>query len=348
MAPRSNVSGPRIGIALSGGGAAAMAHIGVLEELSAAGIEIDCVAGTSAGAMVGAAFAAGRLRAFRDTMCALTRGRVLRLFDPTWPRTGLLEGRRSLKLVRAHLGDRIETLPIPYAAVAADLHSSEEVILREGEVIEAIRASIAIPGLFTPLRSHGRLLVDGGLVNPVPVDVARQLGADFVIAVSVLKVPVGSLPNGRARRGLTQQWLDRLLTRQERSPTSPAKGTEPSHTQDADLGLIDVLLRASTLVQARIAAARLREQPPDCLISVPVQTIGLFDFHRTAEATAAGHSAARQALPDLLAALAATAPLSHRISRWVDEATARWGQRRCVRVGRLVTYHSICGKNQTY
>jgi len=102
-----------------------MAHIGVLEELSAAGIQIQCVAGTSAGAMVGAAFAAGRLTGFRDTMCALTRGRVLRLFDPTWPRTGLLEGRRSLELVRAHLGDRIETLPIPYAVVATDLHSGK-------------------------------------------------------------------------------------------------------------------------------------------------------------------------------------------------------------------------------
>lgn len=326
MATGSNVSRPRIGIALSGGGAAAMAHIGVLEELSAAGIVIDCVAGTSAGAMVGAAFAAGKLSTFRDTMCALTRGRVLRLFDPTWPRTGLLEGRRSLELVRAHLGDRIETLPIPYAVVAADLHSGEEVILRDGDVVEAIRASIAFPGLFTPLRSHGRLLADGGLVNPVPVDVARQLGAEFVIAVSLLNVPDGSLPNGRARRGLAQQWLDRLLTRPERIPTSPAKAAEPSQAQDADLGLIDVLSRASALVQARIAAARLREHPPDCLISVPTGTIGMFDFHRTAEATAAGHTAARQALPHLLAALAAAAPLSHRVSRWLDGATAGWGR----------------------
>jgi NTE family protein len=303
-----------------------MAHIGVLEELSAAGIEIHCVAGTSAGAMVGAAFAAGRLAAFRDTMCALTRGRVLRLFDPTWPRTGLLEGRRSLELVRAHLGDRIETLPMPCAVIATDLHSGEEVILRDGPVVEAIRASIAFPGLFTPLRLNGRLLVDGGLVNPVPVDVARRLGAEFVIAVSVLNVPDGSLPNGRPRRGLAQHWLDRLLARHETSLASPAKGLEPSHAQDADLGLIDVLSRASAVVQARIAAARLREQPPDCLISVPVHTIGMFDFHRTAEATAVGRTATRQAMPDLLTALAAAAPLSHRVSRWLEGATARWAR----------------------
>jgi len=305
-----------------------MAHIGVLEELSEAGISIDCVAGTSAGAMVGAAFAAGRLAAFRDTMCGLTRGRVFRLFDPKWPRTGLLEGRRSLELVRAHLGDRIETLAIPYAAVATDLHTGEEVILRDGEVVEAIRASIAMPGLFTPQRWRGRLLADGGLVNPVPVDVVRQLGAEFVIAVSVLNIPDGSLPNGRAPRRLTQQWLDRLLTRQGRSSTLPAKGAEePGHKQDADLGLIDVLSHASGVVQARIAAARLRERPPDCLITVPEHTIGLFDFHRTAEATGAGRAAAQQALPGILAALAAAAPLSHRVARWLlDGATAGWSR----------------------
>jgi len=326
MGERSTLSTLKIGIALSGGGAAAMAHIGVLEELAAAGIAIDCVAGTSAGAMVGAAFAAGQLAAFRDTMCALTRGRVFRLFDPIWPRTGLLEGRRSLELVRAHLGDRIEKLPIPYAAVAADLYSGEEVVLRDGGVVEAIRASIAMPGLFTPQHWGGRLLVDGGLVNPVPVDVARQLGAEFVIAVSVLNFPDGSLPNSRAPRRLTQQWLDRLLAGPEPSSPSPLTAAEPNRKQDADLGLIDVLTHASAVVQARIAAARLHEQPPDCLIIVPVHTIGLFDFHRTAEAAAAGGSAARQALPGILTALAAAAPFSERMSRWLEDATARFGR----------------------
>jgi NTE family protein len=210
MSSQSKPPGPTVGVALSGGGAAAMAHIGVLEELSAAGISIRCVAGTSAGALVGAAFAAGHLAEFRDTMTGLTRSRVLRLFDPRWPRTGLLEGRRSLELLRAYLGDRIETLPLRYAVVATDLYSGEEVILRTGEVVEAIRASIAIPGLFTPLRLQGRLLVDGGLVNPMPVDVARELGAEFVIAVSVLNAPDGSLPNGVSR------WLvPRNLTRRQ-------------------------------------------------------------------------------------------------------------------------------------
>lgn len=322
---RPDTSRPRIGVALSGGGAAAMAHIGVLEEFAAAAIPIDCVSGTSAGAMVGAAFAARQLDAFRDTLCSLTRGRVLRLFDPTWPHTGLLEGRRALELVRPYLGERIERLPVSYAAVAADLQSGEEVILDEGDVVEAVRASIAIPGLFTPLRRRGRLLADGGLVNPVPVDVARQLGADFVVAVSVLNLPVDVLPNGNARRRLTQQWLERLFAR-ENTKRALDSIVETRQKPDAELGLIDVLSRASTVVQARIAAARLREQPPGYLITVPVPTMGLFDFHRTAEAVAAGRSAARQALPELLAAVAAAAPWSRRVSRWVDEAAARLGR----------------------
>lgn len=319
MAAASNGTFPRIGVALSGGGAAAMAHVGVLSELCAAGLRIDCVAGTSAGAMVGAAFAAGQLAPFRDTMCALTRGRVVRLFDPKWPRTGLLEGRRALELVRPHLGERIESLPIPFATVAADLQSGEEVVLRKGEVIEAIRASIAIPGLFTPSQRDGRWLVDGGLVNPVPVDVARALGAEFVIAVSVLSVPDGLLSNGGARHGLAQQWLDRLLRKGPPEGPSP-EGAPPADRHEADLGLIDVLSRASAVVQARIAAARMREQPADCLITVPGQTIGLFDFHRSAEAIEAGRAAARRVLPDLLASLAAAAPLSERLSRWFDRA----------------------------
>jgi len=303
-----------------------MAHVGVLEELSAAGIPIACVAGTSAGAVVGAAFAAGRLGPFRETMCGLTRGGVLRLFDPTWPRTGLLEGRRALELVRAHLGDRVETLPIPFAAVATDLYSGEEVILCDGDVVEVVRASLAIPGLFTPQHRHGRLLVDGGLVNPVPVNVASQLGAEFVIAVSVLNLPDGAPPNGRATWRLTQQWLDHLLARRDLTAAPPPGAERTRKKQDADLGLIDVVTRASALAHARIAAARLRQQPPDVLVTVPMHAVGLFDLHRTAEAVVAGRAAARQALPGILAALEAAAPLSERVSRWFDAASARFGR----------------------
>jgi len=317
--------GLRIGVALSGGGAAGMAHVGVLEELETAGIPIRCIAGASAGAMVGAAWAADRLGAFRDTMCSLTRRRVLSLFDPTWPRSGLLEGRRSLELIRPHVGGRIEDLPRPFAAVASDLLSGAEVVLREGDVLEAIRASIAIPGLFTPQRWRGRLLVDGGLTNPLPVDVARQLGAEFVIAVSVLALPGESIPRKGEPQRLSAQLLAHL--RDSEKAARRAEALEPPAEDEGDvaddIGLIEVLSRATGLAQARIATARLREQPPDCIVVVPSMEIGLFDFHHAAEAVAAGRLAALEALPEIRTALLSAEPLHQKLARWVDSAAGR-------------------------
>lgn len=301
-----------------------MAHVGVLEEFVAADLNVCCVAGTSAGAMVGAAFANGQLAAFRETMCALTRSRVLRLFDPIWPQSGLLEGRRSLELVRPHLGTTIESLGMPFAAVATDLDTGEEVVLRTGPVVEAVRASIAIPGLFTPLRLAKRILVDGGLVNPIPADVARALGADFVIAVSVLQVHPTILQRRTVRAGLTQQWSERLRRRWQKSPTASSPVLpQDNGTPATELGLVEILSRASTVVQARIAAARLREAPPDFVVHVPVR-LGLFDFHRSREAIQAGRLAARQILPELREALHRALPLAERVQRWLDLATTRW------------------------
>jgi len=315
----------RIGVALSGGGAAGLAHVGVLEELGAAGIPIHCVAGASAGAVVGAAWASDRLGGLRDAMCSLTRRRVLSLFDPTWPRSGLLEGRRSLELIRPHVGERIESLPRPFAAVATDLRSGAEVVLRHGDVLEAIRASIAIPGLFTPQRWQGRLLVDGSLSNPLPVDVARQLGAQFVIAVSVLALPGDSIPRKGEPQRLTAQLLARLWDSDE-APRCPEAEESPAEEEGDvadDIGLIEVLSKATDVVQAHIAAARLREQPPDCIVVVPSGEIGLFDFHRAAEAVDAGRLATREALPEIRRALLSAEPLHQKLARWVDAAAGR-------------------------
>ena len=164
-----------IGIALSSGGAAGVAHIGVLEELRAAGIDIDCVAGTSAGAMVGGAFAADRLDEFHHRLISAARRWVMTFFDPTWLGGGLFAGRRVMALLEPNMGESIEDLPRRFAAVATDLYSGREVVLRTGSVLDAVRASIAIPGIFTPIARDGRLLVDGALVDPSPVGVAREL-----------------------------------------------------------------------------------------------------------------------------------------------------------------------------
>jgi NTE family protein len=199
------------------------------------------------------------------------------------------------------------------------------VVLREGDVFEAIRASIAIPGLFTPQRWRGRLLVDGGLTNPLPVDVARQLGAQFVIAVTVLALPEDTMPKKGEPQRLTAQLLARFLDSEEAPRPEEAKesSAEPESDLADDIGLIEVLSKATGVIQARIAAARLREQPPDCIVAVPSREIGLFDFHRAAEAVDAGRVAAREALPEIRSALLAAEPLYQKLARWMDAATGR-------------------------
>jgi NTE family protein len=285
----------RIGLALGGGGAAALSYVGVLEELAAAGIRFDCVAGTSAGAVGGAALAAGRLADFRDAMTSLTRGRVFTLFDPTWARGGLSDGRRAMDLLAPMVGTTIEKLPIRFAAVATDLDTGEEVAIEHGSVLEAVRASIAIPGVFRPRTIDGRVLVDGGLVNPIPVSVARRRGAAVVIAGSILP-----------RRGVTAGTAGSTLKAHELGPAGNGEDagvTAAVHRRHEEMRMLDVMAKGSAVVQSHIAAARLRDDPPDAFLSPRSEHIGIFDLVRTGEAVEAGREVARRALPDLLASL---------------------------------------------
>ena len=314
----------RIGVALGSGGSAAMAQVGVLEELALQGIAVTCAAGTSGGAIVGAVFCSERLPAFHEATCSLTRRQVLRLFDPTWPRFGMLEGRRAMEFLRPFVCDRIEELPWPYAAVAVDLDTGLDMTLAKGEVLQAVRASVAVPGIVTPQRWHGRSLVDGGIVNPVPVDVARELGADFVIAINVLPL-AESLPPQRPGPGARLLAPVLGLLSSNGAPHGSAsqapddagvEGLSPSERRS----LMGVLLRASHVAECQIATMRLRDDPPDFLLSVPVPQVGLFDFQRSAELIAAGRDAARESLASLRAALEHAEPAAHRLRRWIDAA----------------------------
>ncbi|WP_286738096.1 patatin-like phospholipase family protein [Thiomonas sp. SCN 64-16] len=184
--PSTSAPRPRLGLALGGGAARGMAHLGVLRALADAGVRIDFIAGCSIGALVGAIAAAGRTDGLEATFKTFDWRKTLSFFDVVFPRSGLIDGAKVTELVREHLpATQIEALSIPFAAIATDLHSGAEVVLRSGDVIEAVRASIAVPGVFTPVRVHGRVLVDGGLSNPVPVSVVRAMGADQVIAVDL-------------------------------------------------------------------------------------------------------------------------------------------------------------------
>jgi NTE family protein len=182
----ANAPAPKVGLALGSGSARGLAHIGVLRAIEEAGIEIDVIAGTSMGALIGAIFAAGKLDGLATRFLDFDWKGIISLLDPVFPRSGLIDGQKIADLVRAHVSAAsIEDLPIPFRAVATCIMSGEEVVCGAGDLIEAVRASISVPGIFTPMRSNGRILVDGGLVNPVPVSVVRAMGADLVIAVDL-------------------------------------------------------------------------------------------------------------------------------------------------------------------
>lgn len=206
----------RVGLALGGGGARGMAHVGVIRVLEREGIPIDCVAGTSAGSMVGAAYAAG-LRAddLLEVALQLSWKNILRL---VWPRQGFV----SFARLESHMVDLVgdltfADLDIPYAAVTADLATGEQVVLTEGRVAPAVRASCSVPGIVTPVEIDGRLLVDGGIVNNLPISVARSLGADVVIAVG-LGTPPGQVPRGPLQIGVAA--IDFLLIHAGDKPTA--------------------------------------------------------------------------------------------------------------------------------
>lgn len=290
----------KLGIALGGGSARGWAHIGVLRGLAEAGVKPDLVCGTSIGALVGAAYAAGDLDRLEDWVRGMKVGEILRFLDVSMS-TGLLKGERLVQYLRDNFSDRpIETMPMPFAAVATALSSGAEIWLRDGSTVDAVRASIALPGIFTPVASDGELLVDGGLVNPVPVSLARAMGADVVIAVDLNSDVLGRyLPeaeqapeSGQAQRG------DSLM---QRLQASLAGLLPPRAANDAPVpempSMFAVLASSLNIMQVRIARSRMAGEPPDALITPRLGHMSLYDFHRGAEAIEEGRRAVVAALP---------------------------------------------------
>jgi NTE family protein len=183
---KKRVPSGKIGLALGSGSARGWAHIGVIKALTEAGIHVDYVAGTSVGAVVGAVYASGRIDSFKDVVLQLDWKKIAFFLDVVFPKSGLIDGNKIAEFIRSHVEEKnIEDLSLPFCAVSTDLATGNEVIIKDGDIIEAVRASISVPGVFTPVRKNGAILVDGGLVNPVPVSVVREMGADLVIAVDL-------------------------------------------------------------------------------------------------------------------------------------------------------------------
>lgn len=317
---------PRIGLVLGGGAARGWAHIGAIRALEEAGIKPDVVCGTSIGALVGAVYANGDLDWLEDWVGRLTWQMVVKLLDLRFS-GGLLGGRKVIEVFSNQFNGRdIGELRMPFTAVATELDTGREVWLQEGGVVDAVRASIAIPGIFTPIWRDGVWLVDGGLANPVPVSAARAMRADCVIAIdlnndilngrdlggaagaiapeAVARVPIvdpvgTAIAVGRRFGGPLRRWLQ------------PAGLDTPDATAAAAAAVADVrvpsmlsaVAQSIDIMQVRITRSRLAGEPADILIQPRLGGVGIFDFHRAAPAIAEGRAAVQMMLPAIRAQL---------------------------------------------
>jgi NTE family protein len=262
----------KVGLALSGGAARGFAHVGVLDVLRQEGIPIDMIAGTSSGAVMGAVYAAGRdTREMIENALAASARRLTLYIDPSLPRTGLLKGRKIQELLSGYLGGDISfaDLKIPFACVATDINTGEEVVIDRGSVLDALRATISIPGIFTLVKREDRYLVDGGLTTPVPVHVVKQMGADFVIAVNV---------NADVSQRMGKSSRKRLKLHKE--PT-----------------LLQILMQSFYITTYSLARHSLEQA--DIIIEPDMPHVGTGDFSKVEEMIAHGQRAARAALPEI-------------------------------------------------
>ncbi|KAA0211977.1 MAG: patatin-like phospholipase family protein [Burkholderiales bacterium] len=292
----------RIGVALGSGSARGLAHIGVMRALVEAGVDVDVVAGTSMGAFVGAIFAAGKLDRLEADFRGFDWASIAALLDPVFPRSGLIDGRRIGDFMRSQVAvERVEDLPIPFRAIATDIGSGETVAIDRGDLIAAVRASIAVPGIFTPVRSDGRILVDGGLVEPVPVSAARALGADLVIAVDLnhdIVLERSARVAQESAPGALAQAVTQVLANFDSLQLGPLAQFREWLERDPLPGIFEVLLASIYIMQARITQATLERDRPEILIQPALGSVRFMAFDRAEEIVDAGYQAAKRALRD--------------------------------------------------
>ncbi len=310
---------PGVGLALGSGSARGLAHLGVIRAIEEAEIEVSFIAGTSMGALIGAIYAAGKLDDLEATFMDFDWKKTISFFDVVLPKSGLLDGAKVSELVRNHLHtDAIEMLPKLFAAVATDIVSGEEVVIRSGDVIEGVRASISVPGIFTPVRSNGHILVDGGLTNPVPVSAARTMGADFVIAVDlnheiiagknmkpILPVAKKDSPQNGAI-GILSRWVGNYrqsmmdIKRSLLTNDAPASAQFKAWTSTEPMpSIFEVLLASINIMETHITQTRLRLDRPDLIIQPPLGHIRFLEFDRAEEIIAIGYEHTRRQLASL-------------------------------------------------
>jgi NTE family protein len=290
-----------VSLVLGSGGARGLAHIGVIRELERQGWQIAAIAGSSIGALIGGFYAAGKLDDYAEWVLDLTEFNVLRFFDIAWGRAGVLKGQMLMETLQEFVGQhRIEELTIPLTIVATDVVARREIWLNRGDLFDAIRASIAVPTIFTPHTIGGRPLLDGGILNPVPIAPTLRDTTDTTIAVSLSGVPKTlkggnrlerrSKPTEKPRHRYQKKiesFIDQL---QERLGLDNGKEDRP------EISLSDAALLSLDAMQASIARCMLAAYPPDLLIEIPINTCGAHEFYRAKEVIEAGERWAQQAI----------------------------------------------------
>jgi len=258
----------KVGLALSGGAARGLAHVGVLAVLEKEGIPIDMIAGTSIGAIIGAFYAQGKdIEQIEKAVMGLSRRKIMSLVDLTLPRTGFIKGKRMKDWLKSVIGEvDFEDLKIPFACVATDIGTGEEVVIKQGSVVEGVRASVSMPVIFTPAKWQGRYLVDGGLVDPVPVGVLKEMGADLTIAVNV------------------NPYI-----------TDRSQGDKGQNLKAPNI--FNIVMRTFNIMNYQAAMSGL--QQADITITPQVGHINPSNFHRARECILRGHRAAQHAIPEI-------------------------------------------------
>ncbi|MEE4376118.1 MAG: patatin-like phospholipase family protein [Candidatus Competibacteraceae bacterium] len=283
-----------VSLVLGAGGARGYAHIGVINWLDDRGFDIRSIAGSSMGALIGGIYAAGQLDTYTEWVRALERHDVLQLLDLSFGSSGLFKGERVIQTLRDLIGDyNIEDLPLSFTAVATDLDAEKEVWLSRGSLFDALRASIAIPTLFMPFHYQGRRLVDGGLVNPLPIAPTLRDMTDLTIAVNLngrddptfeQSNPVGATGTENRYRHIFGKFIEDLL------------GKQPEEHEITELGLFDIISQSLDTMQNSIARLKLASYSPDIIIEIPRNACRFYEFHRTDEIIALGRQRAEAAL----------------------------------------------------
>ncbi len=301
-------SSPKIGLALGSGSARGWSHIGVLEALLEEGIHPQIICGCSIGALVGSAYVAGKLDFLKEWALSLTWAKIIKLMDLSIASGGLIKGDYITDFLREIHGDKdISQYSTPFAAVATDLHTGREIWLQEGPMHEAVRASISLPGIFTPVKIGDRWLLDGGLVNPVPVSLCRALGADVIIAVNLNNDLVGRRGitpevkySENPSQGLSYDLLEKLPDQVPKvireNVLNIVRNIRKTTAADSP-GYFDVLFNSLNIMQDRITRSRLAGDPPHVMLLPRLSNFNLMDFHRAEEAIKEGRACVQESLP---------------------------------------------------